>query len=431
MLTNEDPHFPEGYLDAIKTNIVSNTRLYRATIETGLDKFILNNRFTAAKWKPPYVEDFLNAEADGDKKRKMGTKILADVVEALIGAAYLDGGMPKALSCIRVFLPEVDWRSFDSACSALFSQTPMSTQLPDALVSLEELIGYSFRNKNLLVEAATHSSFGLVNAAGSCMERLEFLGDAVLDSIIVSVIWELNLEPRDMHLLRTASVNADLLGFLGMEWTVPQVATEISKDGTATETRTHIPFWKFMRHVAPEMGAAQRAAEERHALERDGILEAIRNAETYPWAQLAHLHIPKFFSDFFESVLGAVWVDSGGSSEACAAVAERAGILPYLRRIVADGVDVLHPKNHLGILAGKSLKTVEYRTKVRKAADGDGSRDLSCRILVAGEVIVEVGGGVSYEEVQTRAAELAYKILKERGGRGSNGAEGSDDRMME
>ncbi|KAI1781014.1 hypothetical protein F4818DRAFT_397486 [Hypoxylon cercidicola] len=430
-VTANFPHYPEGYLDAIKTNIVSNSRLYRAAIETGLDRFILKDKFTATKWKPLYVEHFLKAGADEEKKRKMGTKTLADVVEALIGAAYLDGGMPKALSCIRIFLPEVDWRSFDSACSALFSQTPMSTQLPAALVPLEELIGYSFRNKNLLVEAATHSSFGLVNAAGSCMERLEFLGDAVLDSVIVSVIWEHNLEPRDMHLLRTASVNADLLGFLGMEWTISQAATSVSKDGTTTETRTHTPFWKFMRHVSPDMGIAQRAAEERHALERDGILEAIRHAKTYPWAQLGHLHIPKFFSDFFESVLGAVWVDSGASMEACAGVAEKAGILPCLRRIVADGVDVLHPKNHLGILAGKSLKAVEYRTEVRDVAAAHGSRELFCRILVAGEVIVEVGGGVSYEEVQTKAADMAYKILRDMEGCSRGEGEGEDDVMME
>ncbi|KAI1769633.1 hypothetical protein GGR53DRAFT_473403 [Hypoxylon sp. FL1150] len=429
-VTANYPHYPEGYLDALKTNIVSNTRLYRATVETGLDRFILKDKFTATKWKPLYVESFLKANADEEKKREIGTKTLADVVEALIGAAYLDGGMPKALTCIRIFLPEVEWRGLDSACGALSSQTPMSSRLPDVLVPLEKLIGYSFRNKNLLVEAATHSSFGLVNSAGSCMERLEFLGDAVLDSIIVSAIWEHDLEPRDMHLLRTATVNADLLGFIGMEWTVPQVVTEVSKEGITTETQTSIPFWKFMRHISPDMGAAQRAAEERHAAEREEILDALQHSKTYPFVRLAHLHIPKFFSDFFESVLGAVWVDSGGAMEPCAAIAEKAGILPYLRRIVADGVDVLHPKNHLGILAGKSLKTVKYHTEVRGTVE-DGTRELFCRIEVAGEVVVEVGGGVSYEEIEAKAADMAYKILKEKEREGRNGEVGSTDGLIQ
>lgn len=414
MLIEQDPLFPEGYLDAIKTNIVSNARLCRAAVETGLDRFILKKRFTAAKWQPLYVEDLTKAGADAAQKRKMSTKTLADVVESLIGAAYLDGGMSKALACVQVFLPEVEWLSFDDACSKLFSQTAMSTQLVDALVPLEEMIGHSFRNKNLLVEAATHSSFGLVNStssAGSCMERLEFLGDAVLDSIIVSAVWPHDLDQRDMHLLRTASVNADLLGFLGMEWSASQDVTSITKDRRTVATQTKIPFCRFMRYVSPDMGAAQRAAEERYAAERHIVLDAIRHGTEYPWAPLAHLHIPKFFSDFFESVLGAVWVDSG-SMDACARVAERAGILPYLRRMLADAVDVLHPKNHLGELAGKDLKTVKYQTEVRERADG--AKELCCRILVAGEVVVDVGGGLSPEEVQAKAADLAYKILLER-----------------
>ncbi|KAI0385350.1 hypothetical protein F5Y04DRAFT_245634 [Hypomontagnella monticulosa] len=414
-VTANCPHFPEGYLDAIKTNIVSNSRLCRAAVEAGLDKFILTKNFTGAKWQPIYVEDLLKLHTDVGSKRTMSTKTLADVVEASIGAAYLDGGhdealcMDKALICIRTFIPDVEWHSLDSARSALFSQTEMGTVLPDALAPLEELIGYRFRNKNLLIEASTHSSFGFVNAKGSCMERLEFLGDSILDSVIVSALWkyERDLSQGEMHLLRTATVNADLLGFLTLEWAIPQEATEISKNKTTIEKQTNVPFWKFMRHASPDMGTAQRTAEETHARERDIILEAIHHGTEYPWAQLAHLNIPKFFSDFFESVLGAVWVDSG-SMDVCAQIVERAGILPYLQRLLADNVDVLHPKNHLGQLAGKSLKTVEYKTEVRET---DGHRELFCRVIVAGEVLVEVGGGVNNDEIMTKAAYLAHKKL--------------------
>ncbi|KAI2632049.1 hypothetical protein GGR54DRAFT_582008 [Hypoxylon sp. NC1633] len=424
-VTANYPHYPEGYLDAIKTHIVSNSRLYRSALEIGLDRFILIKRFRAKKWRPPYVEDVLEADTNVVNKQQMSTKTLADVVEALIGAAYLDGGIPKAVACVRIFLPEVEWHSFESACDALFNQTPMTEQLLPALAPLEDLIGYSFRNKNLLAEATTHSSFGLVNPTGSCMERLEFLGDAVLDSVVVSVLWayeqELDLSQREMHLFRTASVNADLLGFLGMEWAISQESTEVSKDGKTTETLTRIPFWKFMRHASPEMGMAQRATEKTHALERGPIVDAIRQATVYPWAQLAHLHIPKFFSDFFESVLGAVWVDSG-SMDVCTQVVEGVGILPYLRRMLVDKVDVLHPKNHLGELAGKDLETVKYRTEVR--ATEDGSKELFCSVMVAGETVVDVGGGVSPDEIQTKAADMAYKILKER--KEGNGTAGDE-----
>ena len=54
---------------------------------------------------------------------------------------------------------------------------------------LEETINYSFKNKELLVEALTHSSYANELRAKKqnvqCNERLEFLGDSVL-SVIVS-----------------------------------------------------------------------------------------------------------------------------------------------------------------------------------------------------------------------------------------------------
>lgn len=51
------------------------------------------------------------------------------------------------------------------------------------LEELEKVIGYCFQNKELLREATTHSSFSneqKINWAGN-YERLEFLGDAVLE----------------------------------------------------------------------------------------------------------------------------------------------------------------------------------------------------------------------------------------------------------
>ena len=51
---------------------------------------------------------------------------------------------------------------------------------------LEEVIEYSFKNKSLLTEALSHSSFANENKKGrNSNERLEFLGDSVL-SIVVS-----------------------------------------------------------------------------------------------------------------------------------------------------------------------------------------------------------------------------------------------------
>lgn len=49
----------------------------------------------------------------------------------------------------------------------------------------EKTIGYQFKNKNLLTQALTHSSYANEKKLGKtgCNERLEFLGDAVLELI--------------------------------------------------------------------------------------------------------------------------------------------------------------------------------------------------------------------------------------------------------
>ncbi|KAI0016621.1 hypothetical protein F4780DRAFT_669124 [Xylariomycetidae sp. FL0641] len=408
------PYEPEGYLSARKDRIVSNSRLCRASVEAGLDRFIITKGFTGLKWRPLYTNKLLEQGDNAPGKRLLSTKTLADVVESLIGAAHEDGGMDRALKCVQLLLPEVDWCSLDTALEKLALERPLVRQLPPALKPLEDLLGYTFKNKALLQEAATHTSYSGSAGTESCMERLEFIGDALLDSIIVSALWahdpESPLSNQDMHLLRTVTVNADLLGFLAMEWWVKQTTTTIAGDAehTTLEQETRTPLWKFMRHSSRSIGAAQRAAEARYLAEREAIREAMVSGSEFPWALLAHLGTPKAFSDFFEAVLGAVWLDSG-SLDTCRDLIERAGILPCLRRLLKDKVVVMHPKNRLGELAARRLVRVAYESKVHRGENG--AKELRCKLLLNDEVFVEVGDGINPAEVQTRAADLAFKKL--------------------
>lgn len=56
---------------------------------------------------------------------------------------------------------------------------------------LEQIIGYTFRNKKLLRQALTHSSYANEKKLGKlgCNERLEFLGDAVLELVSSDVLY--------------------------------------------------------------------------------------------------------------------------------------------------------------------------------------------------------------------------------------------------
>lgn len=56
---------------------------------------------------------------------------------------------------------------------------------------LEEYLGYNFKNKKLLENALTHSSYANeVRGGVTSNERLEFLGDSVLSLIVSSYIYE-------------------------------------------------------------------------------------------------------------------------------------------------------------------------------------------------------------------------------------------------
>jgi dsRNA-specific ribonuclease len=198
------------------------------------------------------------------------------------------------------------------------------------------------------------------------------------------------------NLLQTKQVNADSL---------LQQFKEIS-------TTISLPLWRFMRHMSPKLGAVQVATAKRHAQLREEVNAAIRQGTNYPWALLSKLQAQKFYSDIVESLLGAVWIDSG-SFDTCQEMVERMGILPYMKRILRDGVRVWHPKEEIGVLADS--ETVTYVIEKRKNDDGEeeGS-EYWCKVLIGDMEIVEVGGGVCKEEVKTKAAEAAVKLLKEK-----------------
>ena len=82
---------------------------------------------------------------------------------------------------------------------------------------LEKKIGYSFKNRELLTEALTHSSYANELKAKrqtiSCNERLEFLGDSVLSVVVSEHIYEVYAQNPEGELtqLRAALVQSEAL----------------------------------------------------------------------------------------------------------------------------------------------------------------------------------------------------------------------------
>ncbi|KAG6039717.1 hypothetical protein E4U41_002156 [Claviceps citrina] len=409
------PDWPESFLTFCKDRIVSNSRLSRAAIETRLARFILTKSFTGQKWRPMYLANYDPGLAAAEPPRKMSTKTLADVMEALIGASYVDGGIAKAQACISLFVNEVPWRDVAENRNVFYARARDQVVLSPELQQLEELVGYRFTKRSLLLEAMTHPSCYFSHETRS-YQQLEFLGDAVLDYIIVRRLYAVTppLDHFRMHILKTAMVNGDFLAFLCLNYRKPRTETVVTADLQVIEKEaTPLALWNFMRHSSEPIGVEQAAVRKRFEALRTDVLAALAGGDHYPWALLARLQAKKFYSDIVESVLGAIWVDSG-SVEECEAFLERLGLLSYLDRLVRDGVEARHPKELIGMYA--VTQTVTYSIGLHGPEGGE--QRYTCRVSVGSDVVAEVFDGLTKEEVKTKAAYEAVRAMdREKQGR--------------
>lgn len=74
---------------------------------------------------------------------------------------------------------------------------------------LEKELGYSFRDENLLIQALTHSTYAYEHREDiktGDNERLEFLGDGLLDFVIADRLFELQPEKDEGYLSKTRAL---------------------------------------------------------------------------------------------------------------------------------------------------------------------------------------------------------------------------------
>lgn len=411
-ITASNPTWPANYLTVKKGQVVSNGFLARATLAAGLDQFISTKRFTGAKWSPRYWADILNSTEQPDKIER-SSKLLADVVESLIGAGYVCGGLPKAFACVQTLLPLEPWTPIPSANVTLYEAAPVDIAVTQ-FDSLESLIGHNFNKKTLLLEALTHNSYTGPHV-NSSYDRLEFFGDAVLDYIIIPRLYAHDppLSHLKMHAIQSAMVNAAFLAFAMFETTVAEET--FNKSTLQPELHSRV-LWQYLRSGSPQMTAIRDMALQQHADVRERLIHALEHDVEFPWHLLALINAPKFLSDIVESVIGAIYVDSQGDLSACEEFVRRLGILDYLERILRDDVDCLHPKERLGHLAVE--KSVEYVRMPLRGAPRFGDLPPSfgvgwrCQVKVGGEEVGGVVGGLNRLYSETVAAWRANEILR-------------------
>ena len=223
---------------------------------------------------------------------------------------------------------------------------------------LEERLEYVFKDKSLLKVALTHSSFMnecMDPGRYECYERMEFLGDAVLELMISEFLYRKMPDKREGSL---SGLRAQLV----CEQSLSKIAKELGMDSCII------------------LGKGEEACGGRC---KKSIL-----------------------CDVFESVLGAVYLDGG--FDAAREIVEREIISKYEEIIVRNYKSEL--QEMVDMLAGKP--DIEYRTLGESGPDHN-------KVFMAGVFIggkqEGVGTGKSKKEAQQLAAADALEKYREKG----------------
>ena len=443
----DHPFWHEGYLTTRKDHVVANVSLARAAMEKGLPQWIIRDRFIPTKWVPLLHQKDETPEEDAaegeeeEKKVDLSTKTIADVVEALIGASYDHGDLELGLECIKLFKLGMEWQPLRESVEKTFAKVEAldDGELPmDLISSAQKILGYEFTKKTLVVEALTHPSYNL-GVRTRPYDRLEFLGDAVLDMVVSHFLYNVpgkNYNPGQMYLRKVAIVNQHFLAFICLNaftTTEAFMARTLDNETAILEREEGLVYlWQCLlqsnSHVMEDMGVTCARYEKG----KDAITLALEEGKIHPWAALTALQAPKFFSDIIESLLGAVYLDTRGDMEVVRKVLRTLGVLPVLERIVKKEVDVLHPVSRLAQWASKSkpqkmLKyhfeiaekritcTIGMRDKPDKTSDEKAeatSGTVGEELETIAVVETEYRGHGSKEEVKFAAAEQAVQALE-------------------
>jgi dsRNA-specific ribonuclease len=258
---------------------------------------------------------------------------------------------------------------------------------------------------------------------GLSYECLEFLGDAVLDIIVVPKLFahQRKLREVEMTRIRAALVNGNFLGYCCMAFEADEERFDAVTDvrgGKPTvrlqDSVRKIHLYDFLRCGAP-MPQDRRTAVKDFEQARDVIDDAMSRGRCFPWPELLALNPPKFFSDLVESIIGAIYLDTKGDLAACETFVEKLGIIKVMRRILDDDIEPAYPKEQLGLVAIGAR--VNYTTGPTTTEDGRTS--FGCDVAVDDLHVASVAGYASKNEAEVRGARKAIETIQRQGGMGS------------
>lgn len=284
--------------------LICNQNLFDGAIDGAvqLTKYIRTRGFNRSYWYPRS----LTIRKDGRKGRdpkvpsearhNLGMKSVADVCEALIGAALLTarrhgqpGNLDLPVRAVSKFVHNenhnmLSWQEYSDHYELPAYQTQIADGRERYLASkITQRLGYTFQYPRLLRSAMTHPSDTWESIPN--YQRLEFLGDALFDMVAIEWLFD-RFPDRDPQWLTEHKMAMVSNKFLAA------VAVELGFD-------KHIAS----RSVAVESQIFSYSRQVRAALE-----VGMKNVEPDYWT--AFEHPPKCLSDIVEAYIGAIFIDS-------------------------------------------------------------------------------------------------------------------------
>lgn len=273
-----------------------------------LEEYVRSKAFSRSTWYPNLKLEFGKTHQRTLKNmdsHSLADKSIADVCEALIGAAYMstrkDNNYNLAIEAVTRLTnhknhPMMKWEDYYAAYKRPAWQVtaPSAAEL-DMAKKIEEVTEHKFEHPRLLRSAFVHPSRPFLYDRVPSYQRLEFLGDALLDMVCVDYLFHIAPDkgPQWLTEHKMAMVSNQFLGCVAVSLTFHKY---ILHNGMVSSA--------ILEYVT-EITEAQRTAEE--AAQAAGKHRS-EFAKDY-WIEVRQP--PKCIPDVLEAYVGAIFVDSG------------------------------------------------------------------------------------------------------------------------
>ncbi|KAL8890175.1 MAG: hypothetical protein Q9215_002650 [Flavoplaca cf. flavocitrina] len=393
------PHNDEYEYHVRRMTLICNKNLFETAIAKELYKYIRSEGFSRRNWYPQGIKLL---EGKGHKKgeeenhkHQLGDKTIADVCEALIGAALLsysnNGSMDMAVRAVTAFVSHIDhtashWADYYKIYNKPTYQLAPATAVQSNLaLQIEQKMGYRFKYPRLLMSAFVHPSLPSFGGI-PCYQRLEFLGDSLLDMACVNFLFyrHPDRDPQWLTEHKMAMVSNKFLAAVSVK----------------------LGFHKHLRFSGQVVEFQNRDyAMELQDAERDS-----NGARDY-WTLTKNP--PKCLSDIVESYLGAIFVDSEFDYGQIERFFNEHIRWFFEDMSIYDTFANNHPVTHLHNLLTLSYGCSSYRimaSSIPNAAGTDTDHQVAV-VMIHGEVIAS-GKAASSKSAKVKASEKALETLQ-------------------